>query len=266
MRTTRFGQHRTLPSAGVLDVTSSTTSALATPRAARFAASGDSVSVVDMRVSSPGADTLLPFIGTLSGETGTMPDPPAAGLLTRYVFENPYPLGAGLLLFAAIWGWLALRDGRLDRVRLTVLPLVLGAGVLAAGWGVVTAGERGRVLVRDLSDLVVARDLVGAVNQFADAATIHLGSPHNVGHDLDYLRGALSDLVARYAIESNRITSLDAYTTGADDATIHMACFTETNRFGGASQLVIDVARQPDGTWKIVRLTLVSVNGQPPGR
>ncbi|MDY7108765.1 MAG: hypothetical protein SYC29_09020, partial [Planctomycetota bacterium] len=89
-----------------------------------------------------------------------MPQPPNVGLLTRYVLENPYPLGAGLLVIALVVGWLGLRDGRSDRMIIAVASVLLAAGVIAAGLLVVTSGEHGRRVTRDLVEAAVTEDLV----------------------------------------------------------------------------------------------------------
>ena len=195
-----------------------------------------------------------------------MPDPPAASLLTRYLLENPYPLGGLLVAIGLVIAWLGLRDGRLDRVRLGLVPVAIGALVIGAGVAVVTAGERARIVVRDLVEAVVTNDLVGAVNQFSGDATLHLGSTRNPGLDLDGIRDRLSAFAMRYAVEENRITRLRAYTRGRDGATVHLACRTDAGGPYGAtpSQWVLDVRRQTDGTWKVRRMTLVTVAGRAP--
>ncbi len=194
-----------------------------------------------------------------------MPDPPDHSLIARFLFENPWPLGLGLFALAVLVGGLGIREGRLDRLRLALLPLVLGAGVLATGWAVVTSGERARPVVRDLVDAVVMNDLVAVVGFFADDVRVHLGSTRNVARDLDFVRTGLDALSRRFAIEDNRITMLRAYSTGAEAATLHMACWTTTGRFGPApSEWVIEVERGDDGAWKVSRLTLISVNRAPP--
>jgi hypothetical protein len=194
-----------------------------------------------------------------------MPEPPDHSLVGHFLFENPWPVGLGLFALAVLVGGLGVREGRLDRLRLALLPLVLGAGVLATGWAVVTSGERARSVLRDVVDAVVTNDLVGAMRFFADDVRVHLGSTRNVARDLDFVRTGLDALSRRFAIEDNRITRLRAYSTGGDTATVHMACWTTTGRSGPApSQWVIEVEREDDDAWKVSRLTLISVNMSPP--
>jgi ketosteroid isomerase-like protein len=193
-----------------------------------------------------------------------MPDPPPESLLTRYVLENPYPVGVGLLLVGLLIGWVGLRDGRAERLRLALLPLALGAGVLVAGLTVVTSGERARRVVRDLVAAVAEEDLVAAVSHLTDDAVLHLGREPSVGRDLDFIVSGLSRFADRYEVESNLIMRSRAYTETRDRATVHLVCRTITERFGPTvSQWVVVVERRGEA-WKVSRLRLVSINGRPP--
>ena len=51
------------------------------------------------------------------------PDPPPVGLFTKWVLENPYPLGAILLAMAIVMAWTALRS-RPSSPSLSDKPLV----------------------------------------------------------------------------------------------------------------------------------------------
>ena len=194
----------------------------------------------------------------------SMPAPPQVGLFTRYVLENPYPATAILLALAIVMGWTALRDGRLDRLKAAVIPALIGAAVLAAGLLVTTAGEHGEILTRQFVDAAVEEDIVGASEMLSDDATMAVGSPTNPSFDLDYILDQLDYLVGRYEIASNRITKLHGYGTESGRAEVHLACWTEVADGWGPtpSQWVIEVERQEDGTWKVDRITWISIGNQ----
>jgi len=161
-----------------------------------------------------------------------MPDPPPVGLWTRFVLENPYPLGGGLLVIGVVLAWVGLREGQGQRIRIAALPLLLGAAVLLLGWQVRTSGERARAVTRELVDAVVDGDLVAADSVFAADALFHFGSPRNVAHDLAFIREQLSRFARRYSIEDNTITMLRGYTETADRASVHLACWNDAGGYG----------------------------------
>jgi hypothetical protein len=195
-----------------------------------------------------------------------MPQPPDVGLFTRYVLENPYALGIGLLVVALIVGWLGLRDGRRDRMVAALVSLLLAAGVLIAGLTIVTSGEHGRRVTRSLVEAVTAKDLVAADNLIADDAQLQLGATTNISHDRDVIIDGLSRFADRYTIQDNRITMLDGYSESRQAATVHLACWTEATGYGfyTPSQWVLRIERQDDGVWKVARITCISINSEPP--
>jgi len=200
-----------------------------------------------------------------------MPPAPEVSLLTRYLFENPWPLGGLLVLAGALLAWIGLRDGRFDRLRQSLLLLVPGIAVFVIAAIVETSGERARGVARSLVDAVVAGDSVAVMGTFAPDATMHVGSPTNPGQNVDVIRSAVSWFAGRFTISRNTVTALRGYSESADAATVHLACWTETSGFGGgASQWVLRVERIPDPAepggeaWRITRMTFVSLNGQPP--
>lgn len=195
-----------------------------------------------------------------------MPAPPQVGLFTRYVLENPYPATVILLAFAIIMGWTALRDGRLDRLKAAVIPGLAGIAVLAAGLLITTAGEHGKTVIREFVEAVVEEDIVGASEMLSDDATMALGSPTSPSFDLDYILDRLDSVISRYEIASNRITKLRGYGIESGRAEVHLACVTEVAD-GWAptpSRWVLEVERQEDGTWKVDRITCISINNQIP--
>jgi len=195
-----------------------------------------------------------------------MPDPPDVGLFTRFVLENPWPVGIALLVIAVLVVWRSLYEGQWRRVAVGLGLGLLGLIVIAIGWFVVTASEHGKQVTREFVEAVVAEDLVGADALLVPNTIVHLGSTRNIGHDLDRIRDGLSMLADRYSISSNSITHLRGYTESGDRATIHLACWTEVQA-GYAptpSQWVLVIERQPDGTWKITRITCLTIATRPP--
>jgi ketosteroid isomerase-like protein len=193
-----------------------------------------------------------------------MPEPPDVSLFTRYVLENPWPVGLALLAAAAWLLWAGMREGQLKKLQGAAGVGLAGAAVLLTGYLVVTSGERAKAVTRELVDAAVAEDAIAAVAMFTDEAAFAVGSPRNPGLGIDYIRDQLIRLTERYPIESNTITMLKGFSETSDMATTHMACFTNVNGFTNVSQWVVRVKRQPDGEWKVIHLTCVTVNGQTP--
>ncbi len=195
-----------------------------------------------------------------------MPDPPNVGWLTRWVLENPWPLGVLLLAVGMV---IAIRSApnRRPRLLLAAALAAAGAAIVAAGAVVVTAGEQAEAVTRDVIDAVVAGDAAGASSHIAGDATIAFGSITNPGHPRDRIDRLLDRVEGEDRIDSNRITMLDAYTESARRATVHLACVT-TATAGGIglgnvpTQWVLEIERQPDGSWKITRVTCISLAGQ----
>ena len=195
-----------------------------------------------------------------------MPQPPRVGLLTRYVLENPYPLGLLLVALAAGFAWTALRSERPQRLRPAAILAGLGAAVLLTGALVVTAGERARRVTMAVVEAAVAADVSGAAALFAEDARLAFGSSTNPGLPRRDIEARIDQLDGKYRIQSNQVTMLRAYTETSDRATVHLACRTTLERgFGPApTQWVLRVQRQDDGTWKIAHVTWISYAGRSP--
>ncbi len=195
-----------------------------------------------------------------------MPEPPHVDIWTRYLFENPWPLAALLLLVGVILAWTGLREGLKNRMKVSILPFLLAGVVILTGYLFTTSGEQAEDVTRTLVRKAVVGNTGEAIALFADNAALTLSSPNNPGFDLDYIRTQLVNLARQYRITSNRITKLHGYTESSDQATVHLACTTEVDN-GYAptpSQWVLIVQRQEDDTWKITRITCISINWQSP--
>ena len=195
-----------------------------------------------------------------------MPDPPSVGLVTRFLLENPYPVGLVLLAVAVGLLWTGLREGRRERMVVGLIGIVLAAAVLTIGAMVVTSGERARRVTIELVEAAVAADVIDVMSHFADEATFAFASPTNPGFPLDYIRQQAVRLEAQYHIESNSITQLKAYSTSSDSAIVHLGCSTIAEQGYGPTptEWVLQMQRDDQGEFKIVHITWVSLAGNPP--
>lgn len=195
-----------------------------------------------------------------------MPSPPDVNIFTRYLLENPWPLGIGLVLASCWLIWVGTRDGVIKNVGIGLVLAACGAIILVIGWFVVTSGEHARIVTRSLVNAVAADDTVLARAQLSDRAALAIGSPRNPGFSRTYIDDLLTRVSQRYDIASNTITMLRGYTESSDVGVVHMACFTQVaeSPYPTMSQWVVRVQRESDGSWKIVHLTCVSVNDQTP--
>ena len=188
------------------------------------------------------------------------------GPLTPYVLENPYPLGVLMLAVGAGLAWTAL--GAEDRRRLIIAGVLaaLGAAILAVGAVIVTPGEHARRVVLEVVDAAVQADIPLATASFADDAVLSMGSPSNPGYSRDSIAQRMQGLAGRYRIASNRVTRLESSTESRQRGIVHLACRTELQLgFGPVpTSWVVQVDRQPDGTWKISRVTWVTLASRTP--
>ncbi len=189
-------------------------------------------------------------------------------LFTRYVLENPWPLATLLLAVAAGLAWTGLQA--VDRRRLLAAGIVAvaGAAVLVAGKAIVTPGEHARALVMEVVDAAVAADIATVAAAFADDASLSLGSPNNPGFSKNAITRRLDGLAGRYRIKSHRVTKLDATTVTPDRGVVNLVCVTEPALgFGPVpTSWIIQVDRQPDGTWKFSHVTWVTMGMRAPPR
>ena len=193
-----------------------------------------------------------------------MTDPPSSGLITRYVLENPWPLGIALVLLAIVLAWVAVRQGRSSTYAVAAAAILLGIIVLSVGTAITTPGEHGKRITTMLVDKVVENDLTeAAAALFDDSATLSFGSPNNPGLDIEYIRSMI-DSVPAYKIHSNTIRMLDGFSESSDSAIVHLGCFTETDFGYAPTTWILRVERQDDGQWLITKVTWMTINNRAP--
>lgn len=215
-------------------------------------------------LSSFGASAAYVLSATPPWKSATMPEPPDVSVFTRYVLENPWPLGLAFLLLASWFGWSGIREGLGQRLRAAGILAALGAAVFITGWIVVTAGEHAKMVTRQLVDAVVKSGAGAAATFFTDDAVLTFGSPKNPGYGDGIIQSRLIPSADRFRIESSTITMLKGYGESSDSALAYLGCYTTVDGFPNISQWVLHVKRQSVGSWKVSRLTCVSINDQTP--
>ncbi len=187
-------------------------------------------------------------------------------LLPHYVLENPYPLGVLMLAVGVGLAWTGLGAGDRRRVIVAGVVATVGAAILGVGAVIVTPGEHARRVVLELVDAAVQADIPRATATLADDAVLSMGSPFNPGYPRDSIVQRLNGLAGRYRIVSNRVTSLESSTESKHRGVVHLACATQLQLGFGPipTSWVVQVDRQPDGTWKISRVTWVTLASRTP--
>ncbi|MBX3374437.1 MAG: hypothetical protein KF817_11425 [Phycisphaeraceae bacterium] len=194
-----------------------------------------------------------------------MPDPPPVPFFTRFVLENPWPLGGVLLAVGVVLLVLGLRDGARSRIVAGLVSALLGASIFLVDRVVETSGEAGEALVRRVLAAVRAGDAGAAMAPFPADATLHLRSPENPGFPVERLRVLASSFLARTTVTDITVIGLRGFTVDRDRATVHLACLAATDSYGsGTTQWVFAVERGGDGTWRLRRATWVGLNGRAP--
>ena len=112
-----------------------------------------------------------------------MNDQPPESMLTRYVLENPWPLGIFLFLggFALIILWLNRGENRL-LIAAGACSALMGLTFLLA-WVVVTPGEQARAVVHQMVMNAERGDVDGILASISPTASIHLGSLKRPGQN-----------------------------------------------------------------------------------
>ena len=166
-----------------------------------------------------------------------------------------------LLAIAAGLAWTGLQAVNRRRLLAAGIVAVVGAAVMVAGKVIITPGEHARAVVLEVFDAAVAADITTVAAAFTDDSALSLGSPNNPGFSKDAIIRRLEGLTGRYRIKSSRVTKLDATTVTPDRGVVNCACVTEpTLGFGPVpTSWIIQVDRQPDGTWKITHVTWVTL-------
>lgn len=198
-----------------------------------------------------------------------MPPAPPVSLIDRFFLENPWPISVILLLIALVVLYSAIGRGSVKRLAAGFGVLVLAVGVILLASFVSTPAEHGERITRAFVADVVAAQPTQAAQHFSADADLAIASTDNPGMAMSWIRDRLGTLTSQYPIRDNYITQLDAYTKNSEQAVIHLTCLTTFDTaFAGPTKTswVLFVNLQPDGTWKIRRITIIQINDQVPSR
>ena len=171
-----------------------------------------------------------------------------------------------LVVMGAAIGLRGARTGHGRKLAIGAGLIALGAIVSSVAWFVTTAGERAVAITRALVTAAEAGDPAAGMALMAPDATLHFDRPESPGLPIDAIARGLDSVATEHVIESNKITWIRGYTVDGDTGVAYLACWTTTATSMGAvpSQWAVRAKRQPDGSWKIARITCVTIAGRKP--
>lgn len=192
--------------------------------------------------------------------------PTLAGMLTHYVFENPWPLALLCLVGGAVLARRALVEGERATMRAAIATFGGAALALILGYAVTTNGERASAVVSELMARAAAGNTAGMLELLTPGCVLHYGAPENPGVPREMWEPAIGLLRGRYTIERNTITRLDAESAGRAAATVELACVTSVSLapYPTPNAWWLKVAEQQDGTWKIERIAARRIGSETP--
>jgi hypothetical protein len=194
------------------------------------------------------------------------PTLPASPLFTRVFAEHPWTPVTFLLIVGAALAWYGAHNERAKLILAGVASLLLAAGMLTLAYFVQSPGERAAEAVRHLVRCAEQADVSGVADCFTPDASIQYGSLTGTGEDMAEILRAANSLRDRHRIQSNSITHLQFATIDDDRAQVLLGCTTATAGSAGFSVPTswwMQLARQPDGTWRINRIAFLRYMNQP---
>ena len=185
--------------------------------------------------------------------------------MTRWIFENPWPLALLFMAVGAALLWRNRADGSRPLLLSGLVAILVGAATLLAGRLVTSPGEEAARVARELVARAEAADIDDAIALFSENAVLNYGRRENPGDAIAEIKSALRTLETRHRITSNRIRRLEARTLDGDTGEVELSCSTSTGSFEGAipTDWIIRVRREGDG-WRIDRLTFETLFAKPP--
>jgi len=191
---------------------------------------------------------------------------PETSIFTRFLLENPWPIGIAFAVAAIVFVKLALdRDDR--RLLAGALGCVVAAAaVFFVSWLVTTPGEHARRITRGIVAAAEAGDLNAMRALFDTDASVHFGSLAAPGFDRAEIDRGIDAIGSRHRIQSNTVTLLRAGSVDRDTGVAELGCLTTTASSLGPvpSTWLLRVERGADGQWRVRRLACTAIAGRSP--
>ena len=193
-------------------------------------------------------------------------DIPQSSLLSRYILENPWPLGIGLTLLGCACMYFALTREDRRLLQNGAISCAAGGLVLVIGAIVQTNAESASDATRQFVEAAADGRIDDMSDMLDPNATLHIGRPENTGRPFDELTDELRMLEGPHRIVSNRISSLSFGSDTSDTAITRFSCVTETDSSYGPvpSRWMIEWRRDEVGRWAVRRITALKIAGRVP--
>ncbi len=183
-----------------------------------------------------------------------------------FVSEHPVSITLVLLSVGIVLWIVGARRGSLITASLAPVCALAAIGVAIASWLIETPADQGLRTVHALVDAAETGSIRAAKALLSADATIHMGSRDAPGDDRAHIERAFDSFAGRHRIEENSIWTIDARTLGDGLASVDITCRTRTASSLGTvpTQWTFEVARQSDGSWRIVRIIWRAVASERP--
>ena len=207
-------------------------------------------------------NTLAQYPGHPMTPTGM----PQTSIFTRYLLENPWPVGIGLILLGVALLFLALNRDESRVLYAAIGAIGVAAIVLAIGWLVETTAERAADATRDFVRAAEEGRVHDMIATLHPDATLHLGRPGNPGQPVDELERDIRTLDSSNRIVSNSLNALAYGSRNSTSAITTFTCMTTTESSYGPvqSKWMLEWQMDDRGTWRIRRITAIEIAGRTP--
>lgn len=186
--------------------------------------------------------------------------------LLQPIADRPWTWITLLCAAGLVLAWMGVQSGRWRWLAASAACGAAALGVALVARFMPTPALMATQCVRELVSAAEAGDVARAQGHFASDASWHMRSRERPGIGRERIDAALNALGSRHRIESNEEVSLEAMTEAPDLGVVEVGFRTVTASSYGMvpTRWRFEVRRTGDGTWRIERVTWLTLAGRDP--